>query len=65
MKCERCQKETTSLRCSIFNTQMCCKECLEKERQHPKYPLAKERERQAVLNGDYNFEGIGLPDDLR
>jgi hypothetical protein len=39
-------------------------DCKEKEKQHPDYERAVERERQEVLNGNYNFEGIGLPDDL-
>jgi len=65
MRCDRCKKEAKSLRCSMFNTQMCCEECIKKEQGHPLYQTAKERERESVLNGNYNFEGIGLPDDLK
>lgn len=64
MKCERCGKETTTTMCSMFNTETICMACKERERKHPKYAEAREAERQAVLNGDYNFAGIGKPDDL-
>ena len=64
MKCERCGVETTTTICSMFNTQQICMVCKEKERRHPKYPEAREIERQAVLRGDYNFPGIGKPSDL-
>ncbi|MDY6471170.1 MAG: hypothetical protein SPK70_08910 [Succinivibrio dextrinosolvens] len=33
--CERCHKHNTSFRMSMFNTQMICSECVEKERNHP------------------------------
>lgn len=48
----------------MFNTEMICMDCKSKERKHPKYEEAREAERQAVLNGNYNFEGIGKPNDL-
>lgn len=64
MKCERCGKETTTTICSMFNTEMICMDCKSKERNHPKYAEAREAERQAVLSGNYNFQGIGKPNDL-
>lgn len=64
MKCDRCGKTTKTLKGSFFNTEGCCTECLEKEEKHPLYKKAKEVERQAVLEGDYNFPGIGLPKEL-
>lgn len=64
MKCERCGKETNVSITSMFNTEEICVDCKQKERQHPMYETARETERQAVLNGDYNFPGIGKPDDL-
>jgi hypothetical protein len=45
---------------SRFNTQEICLECEEKEKQHPRYKEAVERELEAVKNGNYNFRGIGL-----
>lgn len=64
MKCERCGTETNTTICSMFNTQEICMECKKKERQHPMYEAAREAERQAVLRGDYNFPGIGKPENL-
>jgi len=49
---------------SYFNTDDCCLDCLEKERQHPDYKRAKEAEMRAVQRGDYNFPGVGRPSDL-
>tara|TARA_R100001463_G_scaffold53063_1_gene104005 strand:+ start:3179 stop:3301 length:123 start_codon:yes stop_codon:yes gene_type:complete len=39
-------------------------ECKDKERKHPKFKEAQDAEHQAVKNGNYNFGGIGKPDDL-
>ena len=64
MKCNRCGKETNTYKMSRFNTQNICLECEKIERNHPDYPKAKEAEMEAVKAGNYNFEGIGLPDDL-
>lgn len=62
--CERCHKHNTSFRMSMFNTQMICSECVEKERNHPLYKNAVETERNEYLKGNRNFTGIGLPADL-
>lgn len=63
-KCDRCKKETNSFRMSFFNQDMLCPECLKEESEHPMYKAAKDEERQQVLNGNYNYEGVGLPEDL-
>lgn len=63
-KCDRCNKDAKMLRMSYFNEDMCCMECLEKEKQHKDYEKAKEIELQHVKNKDYNFKGIGKPSDL-
>ena len=62
--CDRCFKPVKALRMSIFCTEMCCEACLNKEKKHPKYKEAKEREAEEVRKGNYNFEGIGRPVDL-
>jgi hypothetical protein len=49
---------------SLFNTQMCCSECIEKERNHPRFEEARDAELTALHEGNYNFPGIGLPEDL-
>lgn len=62
--CERCGKEGLATIMSIFNTDLICLECKGKEKQHPKYEEARAAEEAAVKRGDYNFPGIGKPDDL-
>ena len=64
MRCQRCNKETDNFTGSIFNTELICMECAEKERDHPDYEKARAVEADEVRKGNYNFEGIGLPDDL-
>lgn len=64
MVCERCYKDTNSYTCSMFNTQMICMECKKKETKHPLYKRAVEKEREECLKGNYNFEGIGLPQNI-
>ena len=49
---------------SWFNTQMICLQCQKLETEHPLYEKAKKVENEHSLNGNYNFEGIGLPKDL-
>lgn len=49
---------------SMFNTEMICMSCKDKEKRHPDYPAAQAAEREAVQKGNYNFEGIGKPADL-
>lgn len=64
-KCHRCGTETRIWTMSRFNTQECCPDCIDRERLHPRYPEAEAAELAAIRDGDYNFGGIGLPDDLR
>ena len=49
---------------SMFNTEMICSECKEKESKHKDYERAREIEYQEVKRGNYNFKGIGKPHDL-
>ncbi len=62
--CQRCREDKGSIQMSIFNTQMCCPECIDKERAHPKFKEARDTELDALSKGNYNFPGIGLPEDL-
>ena len=64
MICDRCGQETISQSMSFFNTDMCCHDCLEKEKKHPKYQEARDAEEAAVRRGETNFPGIGKPPDL-
>lgn len=63
-KCERCGANSWATTCSMFNMQMICWECKTREKEHPQYKAAREAETNAVLSGDYNFPGVGLPKDL-
>lgn len=63
-RCDRCHKDTMVTIMSFFNTDTICSACQEKERRHPMFKFARDMEAQAVKAGNYNFPGIGLPDDL-
>lgn len=62
--CDRCNDKLIYRVMSIFNTDCICPKCASKERAHPLYEKAKLAEITAVRNGNYNFEGIGKPNDL-
>ena len=64
MICQRCGKEALAHITSMFNTQIICIDCKEKERQHPLYEKAVAADTAAIRQGDYNFPGIGKPEDL-
>lgn len=57
--CQRCFKAANITTMSWFNTDILCIDCAEEETHHPRYREAVDAERQAVLQGNYNFEGIG------
>ena len=63
--CERCHSETQVLSMSWFNTQMICPRCESIESRHPKFKEAKQADQIQVLKGNYNFKGIGLPNELK
>lgn len=62
--CHRCGKRTLAHSMSYFNRDLCCPECLRKEREHPAYAEAKRVEGEQVLAGNYNYGGVGKPRDL-
>lgn len=59
--CDRCHQPTATTIMSMFNTDMVCPDCKKTEEKHPLYNLARRKEREALLHGDYNFPGIGWP----
>jgi hypothetical protein len=63
--CERCKHDAIALSGSYFNTQMICPVCTQEERKHPLFQHAKDVELEECLKGNLNYEGIGLPDDLK
>lgn len=56
--CVRCQTHNNSFQLSWFNLDCICKDCYKEESEHPLFPLAKEREREELLKGNFNFPGI-------
>ena len=58
MKCNRCKKETNVSIMSMLNTQEICMECKDKEKQHPRYEEAQQREFEEVLKGNLNYRGL-------
>lgn len=63
-KCDRCGKKSDTMTMSWFNMDMICMGCDAKEKAHPMYGMAKRIENEQCRRGNYNFEGIGLPEDL-
>lgn len=61
--CDRCGEKTSSFRVSFFNLDECCFKCIGLEQKHPDYKKAKEIEYQELLKKNYNFKGIGLPEN--
>jgi len=60
-KCQRCGKMVEMTTMSRFNTDILCMDCIEEERKHPLYPLAAQKELEALKRGEHNFPGIGWP----
>ena len=64
--CDRCNlpndNKTTM---SMFNTDVICMTCKEEEKNHPEYKNASDAELSAWKERVINFEGIGLPKDLK
>lgn len=64
-KCHRCKQETISVKMSWFNTQMICKACQKEEEQHDDFHHAKLTVLFEEAHNNRNYEGIGLPEDLK
>lgn len=63
-KCERCGEKTSSMIVSMFSEEWICMSCKEKERKHPDYKKANDADIEQIKAGNYNFKGIGKPEDL-
>lgn len=62
-KCDRCHGDFNGCRTmSMFNTQVICMACKEKEQQRANYRKAVEADHAEIRKGNYNFQGIGLDD---
>ena len=56
--CQRCGKETNCHSMSFLNEQLCCMECLDEEKDHPKFQQAKAEELRQVQAGNLNYNGL-------
>jgi hypothetical protein len=60
--CERCHKSSGGVTTmSIFNSEVICMSCKEKEKKDPEYLAASLEELESVRAGDMNFSGA-IPD---
>jgi len=62
--CERCKNKANPHIMSMFNEDIICLKCKDKEIKHPLYKLALEAENKSLKRGETNFKGIGKPSDL-
>ena len=63
--CDRCGEPTNITIMSMFNKDILCTHCKAIEKNHPDYDKAAKAELEECKKGNMNFEGIGLPDDLK
>lgn len=62
--CERCHKPTNGKTImSMFNEQVICMECKDKEKKRSDYNDAVQADIAEIRKGNYNFKGIGLKDE--
>lgn len=60
-KCDRCHKDLNGCRTmSMFNTQVICMDCQDKEMKREDYRNAVKADHEEIRKGNYNFKGIGL-----
>lgn len=60
--CDRCGSDTHNMTTqSMFNEDVICMDCKEKEKKDPEYGAACEAEREALAKGDRNYRGA-IPD---
>lgn len=59
--CERCGKSLNGCRImSMYNEDVLCMECKDKETKRDDYRQASDAENTAIRRGERNFPGIGL-----
>ena len=60
-RCDRCGGSLDGGRImSMFNEDVICMACKEKEQKRADYRKAVEADNAAIRRGDFNFKGIGL-----
>lgn len=65
--CDRCQRPVTNGKTflSYFNKQVICEGCKSDEKSHADYNKAVQADIDSCKKGNFNFDGIGLPEDLK
>ena len=58
-RCDRCHAKLTARIMSMYNDDVLCPECQEKEAQRSDYLEALQADCDAIKRGDFNFPGIG------
>ena len=56
--CERCQKEKCATNMSEMNEDLICEECLEEEKNHPRYKEAKLKMELENRKGNHDYPGF-------
>lgn len=57
--CDRCGQATNNVTTmSMFNQDVICMSCKDKEKKDPDYELARQAEEEAVRRGDTNYPGL-------
>ena len=58
--CDRCHQPTNGITTmSMFNQEVICIPCKDKEKNEPGYAAAVEADHAAIRQGNYNFPGVG------
>lgn len=63
-RCERCKRFDDIMTTSVFNNQVICSTCSYAESEHPDYCKARDIQNKEIMSGNYNFKGIGVPEDI-
>lgn len=58
--CDRCGAKLKHRIMSMFNTDVICLDCKDKEMQREDYHKAVEADHEQIRKGNRNFKGIGL-----
>lgn len=65
-QCNRCKRSIdNSFFKSVFDNKTICYDCQQSEIDHLKYEEAVNAVIDSISKGDYEFEGIGCPDNLK
>ena len=61
--CHRCGAKSNVHIMSMYNEQLICMDCKDKETKRDDYDKAVEADHEQIRQGNYNFKGVGLMGD--